>query len=386
MATLTDAQRAAGWKKYVLSDIVEIIGGGTPKTSNPEYWNGDIPWLSVTDFSGDSRYVYDTEKKITQDGLENSSTKLLLKDDIIISARGTVGELAQLSSPMAFNQSCFGIRAIPDKLNQSYLYYLLRTVIEELRQNSHGSIFSTITRKTFDIIEVIIPPHEEQERIVGILGSLDDKIEANNCIIRTVSYIVVNIVDNFNMFTDIPNGVLSDIIEFSPRVRKPQGKEEYQYIDMNALPNQGAVTSNILKKGSWTGAKFENGDTLLARITPCLENGKAALAMGLGSEPGCGSTEFIVMRAKSKDFLMLPYGISRSEPFRERAIALMSGSTGRQRVKWQDLAALPIRIPSEEELARIGNIRSFFRQLENLRDENIALSNMRNLLIKKLIG
>ena len=92
------------------------------------------------------------------------------------------------------------------------------------------------------------------------------------------------------------------------------------------------------------------------------------------------------MRAKSKDFLMLPYGISRSEPFRERAIALMSGSTGRQRVKWQDLAALPIRIPSEEELARIGNIRSFFRQLENLRDENIALSNMRNLLIKELIG
>ena len=124
----------------------------------------------------------------------------------------------------------------------------------------------------------------------------------------------------------------------------------------------------------------------MARITPCLENGKAALAMGLGSEPGCGSTEFIVMRAKSKDFVMLPYGISRSESFRDKAIALMSGSSGRQRVKWQDLADLPIRVPADHELSQVGNIRSFFRQLENLRDQNISLTKTRNLLIKKLIG
>ena len=86
---------------YSIPEICQIIGGGTPKTSVPEYWNGDICWLSVKDFAGDDRYVYDTEKKITELGLNNSSTKLLQKDDIIISARGTVGEMAMIPFPMA---------------------------------------------------------------------------------------------------------------------------------------------------------------------------------------------------------------------------------------------------------------------------------------------
>ena len=90
---------------------MDLIGGGTPKTSNPDYWDGDIPWISVKDFNGERRYVGDTEKKITKLGLENSSTKILSKDDIIISARGTVGELAIIPSDMAFNQSCYGLRA-----------------------------------------------------------------------------------------------------------------------------------------------------------------------------------------------------------------------------------------------------------------------------------
>ena len=76
--------------KYKLSEIMDLIGGGTPKTSVAAYWGGDIPWLSVKDFNNDNRYVYETEKTITQEGLNNSSTKLLERDDSIISARGTV--------------------------------------------------------------------------------------------------------------------------------------------------------------------------------------------------------------------------------------------------------------------------------------------------------
>ena len=95
------------WKTYRYTEIADLIGGGTPKTSEPLYWDGDIPWLSVKDFVGDSKYVFSTEKHITKLGLENSSTKLLQKDDIIISARGTVGEMAMIPFPMSFNQSCF---------------------------------------------------------------------------------------------------------------------------------------------------------------------------------------------------------------------------------------------------------------------------------------
>lgn len=174
------------WEFHSLSSIIELIGGGTPKTSIPEYWNGDIPWLSVNDFAGDSRYVSSTEKHITQAGLDNSSAKLLCKGDIIISARGTIGELAQLSEPMAFNQSCYGIRGISTKIDQAFLYYLLRIVVNDLRKSAHGSVFSTITRNTFESIEVPLPPLTNQNRIAKVLGSLDDKIAGNNKMIRII--------------------------------------------------------------------------------------------------------------------------------------------------------------------------------------------------------
>ena len=166
--------------KYKLSEIMDIIGGGTPKTSKPEYWNGDIPWLSVKDFNNDYRYVYETEKTITQAGLDNSSTKLLKRNDSIISARGTVGEMAMIPYPMAFNQSCYGLRAKEGLVDEEYLYYLIKHNVVILKKNTHGSVFDTITRETFDGIEVELPSLVEQKIVASILRDLDDKIEVNN--------------------------------------------------------------------------------------------------------------------------------------------------------------------------------------------------------------
>lgn len=167
------------WKEYKLTEIMDLIGGGTPKTSNPDYWDGDISWISVKDFNGERRYVGDTEKKITKLGLENSSTKILSKGDIIISARGTVGELAIIPSDMAFNQSCYGLRA-KDFVDSCFLYYLLKQSVNILKHNTHGSVFDTITRETFENISVKLPPLPTQQKIAAILSSLDDKIELNN--------------------------------------------------------------------------------------------------------------------------------------------------------------------------------------------------------------
>ncbi len=153
-----------------------LIGGGTPKTSNPEYWNGNIPWLSVKDFANDFRYVYETEKHITELGLNNSSTKLLERGDIIISARGTVGEVATIPFPMAFNQSCYGLRAKKEIVNEDFLYYLIKYSVRLLKKNTHGSVFDTITRNTFDEIEVDIPEIEIQKKIASILTDIDKKI------------------------------------------------------------------------------------------------------------------------------------------------------------------------------------------------------------------
>lgn len=165
--------------KYKLSEVMDLIGGGTPKTTKPEYWDGEIPWLSVKDFNNDFRFVYETEKHITELGLNNSSTKLLKAGDVIISARGTVGEIATIPFPMAFNQSCYGLRAKKEIVTADFLYYLIKHNIHILKKNTHGSVFDTITRDTFAGIGVDIPDIDAQSKIAGILSNIDEKIEVN---------------------------------------------------------------------------------------------------------------------------------------------------------------------------------------------------------------
>ena len=174
------------WSNHRLSDVIDLIGGGTPKRSRSDYWGGDIPWLSVKDFNDDYRYVYSAEETITEYGLNNSSTKILEKGEIIISARGTVGALAQLARPMAFNQSCYGIRAKKEFTFNDYLYYLLRYTVENLQRITHGAVFDTITRETFQHVDISLPPITEQRAIAHILGTLDDKIELNRQMNRTL--------------------------------------------------------------------------------------------------------------------------------------------------------------------------------------------------------
>lgn len=135
------------WLEVRLSDAVDLIGGGTPKRSIPEYWGGTIPWLSVKDFNHDYRHVDSAEESITELGLAKSSTKLLLEGQLILSARGTVGALTQLSKPMAFNQSCYGINAKAEYATNDFLYYLLKSSIANLKRITHCAVFDTITRE-----------------------------------------------------------------------------------------------------------------------------------------------------------------------------------------------------------------------------------------------
>ena len=147
------------------SDVITIISGGTPKTTNPAYWNGSIPWISIKDFAPVNRYITSTEKSITLEGLKNSATNLLQKDDIIISARGTVGEIALIPYEMSFNQSCYGLRS-KGQLSSQYLFYWLKANKEKLLQNVHGAVFDTITKTSFDNLEIEIPEPALERHIV----------------------------------------------------------------------------------------------------------------------------------------------------------------------------------------------------------------------------
>ncbi len=216
--------------KYNLADIMDIIGGGTPKANVEEYWDGEIPWLSVKDFNNDNRYVYRAEKTITKLGLENSSTKLLRYDDIIISARGTVGEVAMIPYPMAFNQSCYGLRAKDEIVDSTYLYYLIRYNIRELRRKSHGSVFDTITKDTFTNIEIDLPNMTIQRKVAIILKEIDDKIECNHAINKNLEEQARAIFDAWFISFDVFNGnipkswktlKLSDVAKLSAGGDKP---------------------------------------------------------------------------------------------------------------------------------------------------------------------
>ena len=148
----------AGWETGVLNDAIEILSGGTPKTAIPEYWGGHIPWYTAKDAPkpGDV-FALDTERTITQMGVENSATRILDMGTTVITARGTVGRLACLGAPMAMNQTCYGIRGThgyPD----FYTYWNVRTAVDELQTRTHGTIFDTITRQTFTIVEGALPP------------------------------------------------------------------------------------------------------------------------------------------------------------------------------------------------------------------------------------
>jgi type I restriction enzyme, S subunit len=165
-----------GWKETTLGEVADVLGGGTPKTTIEEYWNGKIPWISVVDFNNDNRWITKTEKKITEKGLECSSTQLLNTGDIIISARGTVGKFAQLKKPMSFNQSCYGLRA-KHGTDKDFLYYLLKSCIYVIKKTVHGAVFDTITRNAFSKIYINLPPLPEQKAIADVLSSFDNKIE-----------------------------------------------------------------------------------------------------------------------------------------------------------------------------------------------------------------
>ncbi|MCK9360740.1 restriction endonuclease subunit S [Patescibacteria group bacterium] len=165
-----------GWCISSFAETIEILSGGTPKTSEVGYWNGDIPWFSVVDAPQETDvFIIDTEKKITQQGVENSAAQILDKGITVITARGTVGKVGLIGVPMAINQSCYGLKGKMDT-HGYFTYFTTRMLVETLQRGAHGSVFDTITRETFLNVMVTQPSDDlviEFEKIIEpIMGSI----------------------------------------------------------------------------------------------------------------------------------------------------------------------------------------------------------------------
>ena len=382
--------------KYKMSELMEIIGGGTPKTSKAEYWGGDIPWLSVKDFNNDCRYVYKTEKTITKDGLKNSSTKLLERGDVIISARGTVGEIASIPYPMAFNQSCYGLRARAALITSDFLYYLLKYNIAALRKQTHGSVFDTITRETFELIEVDIPNLDEQNKIALLLSELDAKIEINNEINKNLEQQAQAIFKSWFVDFELFNGEmprdwiasrLGDIASiktnsFSPVKNSDAQLEHYSIPAYDELKypvfeSAAGVKSNkyILSKNSVMISKL-NPDTKRVWRPMCL------------SELAVSSTEFIIFEAFNPAYRDFVFSIIDSTAFSDWMCAHTTGSTNsRQRTAPSATLEFQVALPDEKAITDFcAIVTPMYDTIASNICENQKLAQLRDSILPELMS
>ena len=385
----------AEWLKTSLINIVELIGGGTPKTSKAEYWGGNINWLSVKDFNNENRYVYSTEKTITEEGLNNSSTKLLRKDDIIISARGTVGELAMIPFPMAFNQSCYGIRA-KDGINSTFLYYLIKHSVRKLKAMTHGSVFDTITRDTFANIEVAIPDIETQQRVAKMLANIDDKVEnnqrINNNLEQQTQALFKSWFVDFEPFDgERPSSwtkeklgnVCNCVLGGTPSRAKP----EYWN---GTIPwiNSGEVNNFRIIKPSETITELgltKSATKLLPLKTTVIAITGATLGQVSLLEIDACANQSVVGIIPNDDY---PY--EYIYPLIKQSInELTSHQTGgaQQHINKQNVESLDILVPTAADLDKYCNtVHNLYEMIANNCFENEYLTSLRDTLLSKLMS
>ncbi|MED4754996.1 restriction endonuclease subunit S [Brevibacillus choshinensis] len=170
-----------GWRVGAATEIFDVQSGGTPKTGNSEYWNGDIPFFTPKDCT-DSFYVINTEKKITEVGLSKCNSKLYKAETVFITARGTVGKLSIAGQDMAMNQSCYALVATKG-FTQKYIFLQTQLLINAIKKNASGAVFDAITVSTFQSLKVVLPNIElvvKFDKVVeGIFNSILKNINEN---------------------------------------------------------------------------------------------------------------------------------------------------------------------------------------------------------------
>ncbi len=419
---------ATEWQEYRIGDIAEVVGGSTPPTNDPLNFNGNIPWLTPKDLSGmHTRWVSRGERNLSQKGLEACSARLLPPNTVLLTTRAPVGYVALAKNPLATNQGFRNLILKPG-FDCEFVYYWLKAHTEDLKRLASGSTFGELSGSTLKDIAIRVPPLPEQRAIAHILGTLDDKIELNRRMSQTLEEMARALfkawfVDFepvrakmqgrwqrgqslpglpahlYDLFPDrlvdselgeIPEGwelkPLSELIEINPP-RKLRKGIIAPYLDMANMPTNGHIPDMIIERQVGSGAHFMNGDTLLARITPCLENGKTAFVDFLEEgQVGWGSTEYIVMRTKAPLPPEFAYCLARSEDFRDFAIQSMTGSSGRQRVQAESLMNYLLVAPSVPIAETFGKvIKPLFTKASMASKESRTLASMRDTLLPKLI-
>ena len=306
-----------------------------------------------------------------------------------------------------------------DKADTRFLMYALQNA--DISGYLTGAVMPKLTQGNLNRIEISHPCVTEQRAIAHILGTLDDKIELNRRRNQTLEamaralfkdwfidfgpvrakmegrepYLPADLWKLFPGRLDDegkPEGweivPASDLIQFNPTEPLRKGTPA-PYLDMASLPTSGSWSEPPVIRGFGSGMRFRNGDTLLARITPCLENGKTAFVQCLPDNTvGWGSTEYIVMRPKAPVPAGYAYLLAREDAFREHAIRSMTGTSGRQRAQGDSVATFKLASPLDKNLwhAFEKQVSPKFEGIKSNAKASETLSALRDTLLPKLIS
>ncbi|GAA1092788.1 MULTISPECIES: restriction endonuclease subunit S [Streptomyces violaceusniger group] len=316
--------------------------------------------------------------------------------DIVLTTKGTVGRVAiiPVGSPefVYSPQVCFFRVAEGARLESKYLYYWFKGSefwSQAGSRKSQTDMADYLNLSDIRSLSITVPDRLQQQAVVEVVGALDDKIAINERIAATYERLLKLQVDRMGLEADpdpVTAASVTEFVQFNPKVAKPSS--EAVYVDMAALSVNRAGISAWARREPKGGTRFVNGDTLLARITPCLENGKTGYVDFMeNGEIGVGSTEFIVMRSVQGVPPEFSYFLARSKRFREHAIRNMVGSSGRQRVAAVDAANFYISRPDEKLLAEFGEVASnFFAHVRSLDRESRTLAALRDSLLPQLMS
>ncbi|MFA5327621.1 MAG: restriction endonuclease subunit S [Prolixibacteraceae bacterium] len=357
--------------------------------------------------------------------LKGQAKKTIRKDDILFSEiRPKNRRFAYVdfedTEDYVVSTKLMVLRNINPEVDNKYFYYFLTndSMLNILQSRAENRICS-FPQITFDLLseyKIRIPDILEQQKIASVLSSLDSKIELNNRINRELEQMAKLLYDYWFVQFEFPNaegrpykstggkmvwneelkreipegwkvGKAADLFSFNPTLSLKKGSLS-SYIDMNALPTDGFMTKEVQLKEFNGGVKFQNGDLVVARITPCLENGKTGLISLLNDgEVGFGSTEFIVLRGRKMKLSSFAACFSRSEIFRKYAISNMTGTSGRKRVDSSALEIFSMAIPPKELLTKFEEtVSAFFEKATLNTKENQQLASLRDWLLPMLMN
>lgn len=386
------------WKTYKIGAIIDEIAMG-PFGSNikvDNFIDFGVPVLNGANLQGfklkEESFNYVSSQKADSLGKAKA-----YRGDIVITHRGTLGQIVYIPNDSKFeryiiSQSQFRVRLNSQYVLPEYFVYYFHTRLgrHKLLMNASQVGVPALARptSTFKDVTIDLPSLEEQRRIAGILGAIDDKIECNRRINANLESQAQALFDKiFFDDNDAERNPLSDYADINPTRTLRQGVVA-RYIEMANLPTRGSFPSDWSYKSYGGGCKFANGDTIMARITPCLENGKTAYIDFLEEqEVAFGSTEYIVISAKSGYCSALFYFLARNKEFVDYAVGHMNGSSGRQRVSGADIANFPMPHITLEESNKFAEIAMpIMDVIRNNSLENRHLATLRDTLLPKLMN